>query len=362
MHKQNRDIRMMTNVETKIKQGRRLDFADALSLFVSYDLLQLGRLAESVTLDKFGPQVFYCINRHINYSNVCRMDCEFCQFRRRYSDNDSFSMTPAEIAQLAKTSQINGATEIHLVGSINPDLSYSYYIETLKNIKRVCPKLHVKAFTAVEIIHIAKLANMPVREALIELRNAGLDSMPGGGAEILSDDYFAQHCKAKFGPKKWLQVHRTAHDLDINTNATMLFGYQETLAQRVKHLLTLRKLQDESLAARKTAFQCFVPLPWINPDQSLPNASDQLKTIAISRLVLDNFKHVKAFWPMLGVGPAQIALSFGANDLDGTVQQYQIATAEKENSATNITEDRIQQLIIEAGKTPLKRTPSYQPQ
>lgn len=358
----------MDEIREKIAKGQRLELAEGLSLYEE-DLLSVGTLAEEITDQRVGRKVYYSINRHIHYTNVCRFRCGFCGFSRGATEDGAYTMSVSEVATLAAKAQRDGATEIHIVGGVNEELEFDYYLSMLKAIRGACPALHIKAFTAVEIVDLAAKAGQSIEQTLEQLMAVGLDSLPGGGAEIFSDAYFEKACPQKPKPTEWLQVHRTAHRLGLMTNATMLFGYIESREDRIQHLLQLRALQDESLAAGQGRFQCFVPLPYIkNPKSEIRNSKqmqmteiqnekteearpghsgtteidvvDELKTVAISRLLLDNIDHIKSFWPMLGVQVAQIALCFGADDLDGTVQEYRIVA--KEANAHDAGEQRVE--------------------
>lgn len=339
---------------------------DALTLYQSNDLLQLGQRAHHRQLTHQGKNVYYCVNRHINYTNGCRMKCHFCGFSRDPDHPDSYIMPPETVADQAEKAWQNGASEVHIVGGINPGLPYDYYLNMLQKTRLKCPKLYIKAFTAAEIVDLSDKSGQSIKNTLENLQEAGLNGLPGGGAEILSDDFFERFCPNKARPNQWLNVHATAHALGMMTNATMLYGYQETPAERIEHLFTLRKLQDCSLQKGRGAFQSFVPLPYIPPTDTAGKTSpkkidaiSELKTIAISRLVLDNIPHIKAFWPMLGEKLAQIALCFGANDLDGTVQTYKIVDKKTDNPNDVLTEQQIREMILETNLTPVKRDALY---
>lgn len=357
---------LFVRIAEVLERGDRLDFEGGLALYQSDDLLRLGQLAERVTLSRHRRNVYYSINRHINYTNICTMQCDFCGFSRRPGHEEGYVMSVDEVVSQAEEACRAGASEIHIVGGVHPDLPFEYYREMIERIGTTCPGLHIKAFTAVEIIDLAHKCGQSVEKTLTILMYLGLGSLPGGGAEILCDKYFKSVCSRKPGPALWLEVHATAHRLGLMTNATMLYGYRETLADRVNHLLKLRALQDHSLKHYRGRFQCFVPLPFLPPGGSgndhKTNALNDLRNIAVARLMLDNFDHIKAFWPMLGVKLAQVALCFGANDLDGTVQQYHIV--EKSSSADNVTEslsaEGLQALIGEADRIPVRRNGRYQ--
>ena len=356
-------------VERKLAAGQRLDLNDGLALYRCRDPFRIGQLAQQAAFSRVGRRVYYAVNRHINYSNICRLSCAFCTFRRTAEQPDAFTLSPDQIARIAHDALQDGATEVHIVGGVHPDLPFEYYRDVISHIRLACPGLHIKAFTAVEIIDLAHKADLSIEETLASLMEVGLGSLPGGGAEILCDQYFTELCPSKPGPRQWLDVHAVAHRLGPNSNATMLFGYGETLQQRLGHLLRLRELQDQSLAPGQAGhFDCFVPLPYVPPRKELQDkdlrqpvssATDQLKTIAISRLLLDNFKHIKAFWPMLGIKTAQIALTFGADDLEGTVQDYRVVEKNDPNLPSALSKERIVQIISETGRIPTQRDGFY---
>ena len=361
---------IVSQVAQKLERRQRLDLSDGLALYDSADVLQLGRLAEQVALQRVGPVAYYSINRHINYTNICRLGCSFCGFSRRPTQPDGYAMSIDEVIALAQQACLAGATEIHIVGGINPALPFQFYVEMIGGVHTACPNLHIKAFTAVEIVDMAQKSAKSVEEVLTILQRTYLGSLPGGGAEILCDEYFRRACPDKPTPVQWLDVHATAHRLGIPSNATMLYGHDETAEQRVRHMLKLRRLQDESLQLGKGRFQCFVPLPYVEPpdqeqthrpDGTLAGAVLDLKTIAISRLLLDNIEHIKAFWPMLGVQIAQVALCFGADDLDGTVQDYRIVEPPDARDAACLSVGQLRTMITEAGKRPIQRDGFYQP-
>lgn len=359
---------MLSQLQNQLSQGYRLTPADALSLFQSPDIFALGAIAEKTALALHHQNVYYSVNRHINYTNICSIGCTFCHFSCSPQDPAGYVLTPAQVAQLASQAVQAQATEIHIVGGINPDLPYDYYLSIIKEVRQNCPSLHIKAFTAPEIIDLAQKSSQSPSQVLAQLQSQGLNTLPGGGAEILSDKYFAQNCPKKPTPEQWLEVHRAAHALGIPTNATMLFGYQETIQQRIDHLFQLRDLQDQSLTQHQGSFQCFVPLPYIPPRSTTANADptpsidalDQLRTIAISRLVLDNIPHIKAFWPMLGLKLTQVALCFGCDDIDGTVTEYRVVK-NSDQPITGLTIHQLHRFICQARRQPVLRDGFYNP-
>ena len=355
-------------VRDKVLAGQPLDAADGLALYASRDLHGIGRLANVVRERLHGNQAFYNRNRHINYTNVCALSCKFCSFYRKRGEEGAYEMPVEQVVEIATKARDAGATEVHVVGGLHPWLKFDYYLDMLRSIRAACPQLHVKAFTAIEIIHLSRIARLSVAEVLTALRAAGLGSMPGGGAEIFDDRVHDEVFKGKVRSDKWFEVHRIAHSLGIYTNATMLYGHVETPAERVGHFIELRELQSESLATSPAHFNCMVPLSFI-PDQSelghLPGPTGlmDLKTLAIARLMLNNVAHIKAFWIMQGIGLSQVALDWGCDDLDGTVVWYDITKREGVAGTTHqelhVTD--IQRLIREAGRVPVERDTLYHP-
>ncbi|MCL2700340.1 MAG: radical SAM protein [Phycisphaerae bacterium] len=407
----------MRRIEEKLAAGQRLDLADGLALFACPDVHALGRLADTVRRRRHGVRTFYNINCHINYSNVCVLACGVCGFSRRAGEAGAYEMGVTEVAARAACAARAGADEVHITGGLHPDWPMERYEAMVRAVRRAAPTLHIKAFTAAEIAHMAARGGVTVEAVLRRLMAAGLDSLPGGGAEI-----FDPHVRAAMFPRKldaagWLAVHRQAHRLGLRSNATMLYGHAETQRHRVEHLLTLRALQDET-----GGFQAFVPLPFIpaatkrsedgpprstgvppvsrmgvSPMQPVPKEQtstsqpntneastpcakhgrdargthgqdaratprngggiDDLRTLAVARLMLDNFDHVKTFWIMHGLKLSQLALHFGADDVDGTVMRYAIV----EPPDTAVSESHLRKLIEEAGLNPVKRDSFYQP-
>jgi aminodeoxyfutalosine synthase len=349
----------------KVLAQAPLSHADGLALYATRDLHALGRLAHHVRTRLHGDRVYYNRNRHINYTNVCALSCKFCSFYRKRGEDGAYEMPVEQVVETAVKAKDAGATEVHIVGGLHPWLKFDYYTDMLKGVRAACPDLHIKAFTAIEIIHFSRIARMTVREVLIALREAGLGSLPGGGAEIFDDRVHDEIFKGKVRADKWFEVHRIAHSLGIYSNATMLYGHVETPAERINHFIALRELQRESLASSPASFNCCIPLSFI-PEQSElghlpgPTGLTDLKTLAIARLMLDNIAHVKAFWIMQGVGLSQVALDWGCDDLDGTVVWYDITKREGHGSThQELHEHDIKRLIREAGKTPVERDTLY---
>ena len=403
-------------IAEKVLAGQPLDQRDGETLYASRDIHAIGRLAHHVRTRLHGDIVYYNRNRHINYTNVCALSCKFCSFYRKRGEEGAYEMPVEQVVATAKKAAEAGATEVHIVGGLHPWLKFDYYLDMLRGIRAACPTLHIKAFTAIEIIHFGRIASMSVRDVLLALREAGLGSMPGGGAEIFDDRVHDQVFKGKVRADKWFEVHRTAHSLGIYTNATMLYGHVETPAERVAHLIKLRELQEESLQRHEGTkaprhegrdkdegisdttnaslpspslrasvpdafvpsstvpdafvpafFNCMIPLSFIPDNSELghlpgPTGLTDLKTLAIARLMLHNIAHIKAFWIMQGVHLAQVALDWGCDDLDGTVVWYDITRREGDGTThQEMHVDQLLRLIREAGKTPVERDTLYMP-
>ncbi len=348
-------------VAAKLAAGQRLDRDDGLALMTSRDLIGLGALADAARRAKNGDQAFYVVNRHLNYSNVCVNRCAFCAFWRGPQAEDAYTLSPAQAAAQAAEEPELGIDEFHIVGSCHPDLPLDYYLELLRAVKKARPRAALKAFTPVEIDHFARLSGLPVRQVLGLLQEAGLEAMPGGGAEIFAPKPRAKLCPRKISGQRWLEICGQAHGLGIPTNATMLYGHIENAAERVDHLLALREQQD-----RSGGFNAFIPLAF-HPQNTVldelepTTALDDLRVIATARLILDNFPHIKAYWVMLGEKLAQVALSFGADDLDGTIVEERITHSAGATSAKGLSERRLRSMIQAAGFTPVRRDCFYHP-
>jgi aminodeoxyfutalosine synthase len=359
----------LAGVCEKVLAAEPLAYDDGVALYRSRDLHGVGRLANFVRERLHGDKTYYNRNRHINYTNVCALSCKFCSFYRKRGEEGAYEMPVEQVVATAVKARDAGATEVHIVGGLHPWLKFDYYLDMLRGIRAAAPDLHIKAFTAIEIVHFTRVARMNVSEVLIALRDAGLGSLPGGGAEIFDDRVHDEVFKGKVRADRWFDVHRTAHSLGIYSNATMLYGHVETLEERVNHLLALRRLQAESLASSRAAFNCVIPLSFIPEGSELgnlpgPTGLTDLKTLAIARLMLDNIAHIKAFWIMQGVGLSQLALNWGCDDLDGTVVWYDI-TKRREGGGGGVTthqelhEADLRRLIREAGRTPVERDTLY---
>lgn len=351
----------IASISERVLAGGRLSDADALFLFESHDLAAIGELAALVNERKNGRRVCFNVNRHINYTNVCVNRCRFCAFRRDQGEEGAYLLGMEEIRAAAAEALRQGATEIHMVGGLHPDLPFDGHLEMLRAVKSVSPQLHLKAFTAVEIDHLSRIGGLPLPEVLMRLRQAGLDSLPGGGAEIFAEPVREKLCKDKISGARWLEVMEEAHRCGLRSNATMLYGHLENHGDRVAHMARLRELQD-----RTGGFQAFVPLPFQSENTPLRDEAtrgaggvDDLKTIAVARLYLDNFAHIKAYWVLLGEKLAQVALAFGADDLDGTVVDERIGHEAGADSPRGMTREGIVRLIRKAGREPVERDSLY---
>jgi len=356
-------------IARKVMEGASLSAQDGAALYASRDLHGIGRLANFVREKLHGAKTYFNRNRHINYTNVCALSCKFCSFYRKRGEEGAYEMPVEQVIVTAAKAADAGATEVHIVGGLHPWLKFDYYLDMLRGIRRERPALHIKAFTAIEIIHLGRIAHLEVREVLTSLRDAGLGSLPGGGAEIFDDRVHDEVFRGKVRADRWFHVHRTAHELGIASNATMLYGHVETAAERVGHMIKLRQLQAESLAAMKSdpqraCFNCVIPLSFIPQDSELghlpgPTGLTDLKTLAIARLIIDNIAHIKAFWIMQGVGLSQIALHWGCDDLDGTVVWYDITKGQGHGVHQELRVSDIRRLIREAGRIPVERDTLY---
>ena len=351
----------LADIYEKVVAGQRLSREDGLRLFESHDLLTIGFLANLVRERLHSQKTYWVYNQHINYSNICTNGCRFCAFSRRLGEEGGFALTLDQIANKVRERLREPITEIHVVGGCHPDLPFSYYLDLVRTIKQVRPKVTVKAFTAVEVAHLAKNDGLTISEVLLALKEAGVEALPGGGAEVFSSRVRQLLCPEKLSGNGWLEVAKEAHQVGMRSNATLLYGHLETPAERVDHMLALRKAQDET-----GGFITFIPLAFqsantgIEPFKERTGYTD-LKTIAVSRLLLDNFAHIKAYWIMLGVKIAQTALYFGADDLDGTVMEERIGHMAGASSAEALTPEELKALIRAAGHEPVQRDTFFRP-
>jgi len=351
----------LREIEKKLLEGERLGMEDGLACLATSDLTGLGQLALGVKRARYGNKAFFISNHHLNYTNICENRCRFCAFHRASDSDDGYTMTPEEAAKQIAESPVADLREVHLVGGCHPDLDFPYYPALLKALSHARPGLEIKAFTAVEIAHMASIATISSMECLKRLKESGLSAMPGGGAEVFSERVREALFPRKIDADTWLRIHGEAHSLGIGTNATLLFGHMETQPEQVEHLLRLRVQQDAS-----GGFRAFIPLPFHPENTPLnhmpgPTAVDILKTIATSRLILDNFAHIKAYWVMLGPRLTQTALHFGADDLEGTIVKERIAHQAGAKTAAGLTRDRLIELVKETGFEPVQRDTFHQP-
>jgi aminodeoxyfutalosine synthase len=350
----------MQRITEKVHAGERLSFEDGLALFMSRDLLALGALANAVRERLHGDRTYFNVNMRFEATNVCEASCSFCAFAKLKEGDPGAHTTTHEAAwkELAEHPETR-LSELHMVNGLHPSLPFEWYEELLRGWKRVRPSVHLKCFTAVEIHFFAQRFGMTYETVLTRLRDAGLGSLPGGGAEILHPDVRRRIATDKADGEQYLAAHRAAHQLGIPSNCTMLYGHIETFEHRVDHLLRLRALQDDT-----KGFQCFIPLAFHNENNSLkklpePTAFDSLRTLAISRLMLDNIPHVKAYWVSMGIATAQTSLSFGADDLDGTIVHESIYHSAGSRVPMALSRDELVRLIREAGRIPVERDTTY---
>jgi len=338
----------------KVLEGRRLGKEDGLALLQSWDLVAIGRMADQVKQAKSGNQVFFVINRQINPTNICVLDCKFCDFAARPKDAHAYEMSMEEI--LGKCDE--GLSEVHIVGGLHPTWKFEDYLNIVKTIHQAYPRIQIKAWTAVEIEWFSRIANLSIEEVLARLREAGLASLPGGGAEVFSARVREALFPRKIGEREWFEVHKIAHRMGIPSNSTLLYGHIETYQERVEHLLKLRQAQEEA-----PGFLSFIPLA-LQPGHTglvdrQASAIEDLRTVACARLLLDNIPHVKSYWVMLGEETASVALNFGADDLDGTIGEERIAHAALAGSPVGLARERLVDMIREAGKVPVERDALY---
>jgi aminodeoxyfutalosine synthase len=346
-------------IAQKILAGERLSASDGLVLFESHDLLAVGWLANHLREQKHGNLCYYNVNRHINPTNVCVAHCRLCAFGRSPDAPGAYTFSLEQIWARAAEGVAEGATEFHIVGGLHPDLPFSYYLDLIRGLKQRFPQVHLKAFTMVEVGYYARISKLSIRDTLLRMKEAGVDSLPGGGAEIFHPRVRRIICDHKVSGQMWLEIARTAHEIGLRSNATMLYGQIENAEERVDHLLQLRALQD-----RTRGFVAFIPLAFHPANTALSHLPrttgfDDLKAIAVSRLLLDNFEHIKAYWIMLTPRIAQIALRFGANDLDGTVVEEKIYHDAGATTPEHLTRAELERLIRAAGRVPVERDTLY---
>jgi aminodeoxyfutalosine synthase len=338
----------------KVLSSERLDRNDGLTLLETWDVTAVGKMADHVKREKSGNHVYFVMNRQLNPTNLCVLDCVFCDFAARPGDAHAYEMTREEM--LGKLS--NELSEVHIVGGLHPKWRFEDYLRIVQDIHEAFPKLQIKAWTAVEIDWFARIGRMSIGEVLTRMKDAGVRSLPGGGAEVFSERVRHATFEHKMGADRWLEVHRVAHEMGIRSNATLLYGHVETYEERIEHMLRLRQAQDE-----QAGFLSFIPLALQPGNTGLvdrqASAIEDLRTLACSRLMLDNFDHIKSYWVMLGEDTASIGLSFGASDLDGTIGEERIAHYAQAKSAVGLARDKLVTMIREAGKVPAERDALY---
>lgn len=345
----------------KLQNRDRLNHADGVSLYHSQDLIGIGRLADMERRRRHGRAAYYVYNQHLNYTNVCSNRCRFCAYAKNDDEKGAFTLSLPRIRKLLAERGDEPVQEIHMVGGINPALPFDYYVDLIKTIRTARPHVTIKAFTAVEIDHLARISGHSLEETIGVLKNAGLAMLPGGGAEILNSRIRKRLFPRKIDFSRWLEIMEAVHAAGLTSNATMLYGHIESPEERVDHLLKLRALQDNT-----GGFSAFIPLAFHSGNTELDQipattAFNDLKNIAVSRLMLDNFEHIKAYWVMIGEKLAQVALSFGADDLDGTIIEEKISHTAGAKSAKGLTPDEMEDLIKGAGFIPVERDSFYHP-
>ena len=349
-------------IEAKVRAGERLSFDDGVALMKCPDVLRIGQLADHARRQRWGDKAYFVINRHLNPTNVCFAGCRFCAFAKTPDQEGAFTYTPEQaVEKAAETMKTWGEeiTELHMVGGLHPDLPFEYYEDLLRALKQRFPQLHLKAFTAVEIEFFCEISGLDSETVLRRLKAAGLDSLPGGGAEIFADRVRDELCANKIYGDRWLEIHEQAHAMDLSTTATMLYGHVETLEERIDHMVRLRESQD-----RTGGYTAFIPLSFHPEDTELshlpgPSGFDDLRTLAVSRLMLDNVPHIKVYWVMTGIKIAQMGLHFGADDIDGTVIDEKITWAAGQRNARGMTQADLIRLVKEAGFRPIQRDTVY---
>ncbi|MFI3330506.1 MAG: CofH family radical SAM protein [Rikenellaceae bacterium] len=344
-------------------KGERISCSDALTLYKEAPLSFLSQASSEIKRAKTGNDVFYNINFHIEPTNICIFKCKFCSYRKPATSPEAWDYSLEEIFEQAKAQQDKNVTEVHIVGGVHPEHDLYYYAKMISGIKEILPKVTIKAFSAIELAYMIEQANLSYSEGLQLLKNAGMQTLPGGGAEIFDEEIRAQICPDKGSTKQWLELHESAHRLDISTNATMLYGHIESIEHRIDHLNRLRELQDKT-----QGFNAFIPLKYRNFGNELSSRgevsiTEDMRMIAISRIFLDNFNHIKAYWPMFGKTTTELALAFGADDIDGTIDDstkiYSMAGAEDTKPSMSVSD--IKRIIENAGYKAVERDSFYNP-
>ncbi len=348
----------LSQIRDKVEAGTRLTEDDALALYRSRDLIAVGEMANIANRRKNGDRVYFIVNRHINPTNICINRCKFCAFSKEKDDPLAYTMTMDEILSRAEEGQAQKATELHIVGGLHPDLPFDFYLKMLRTLRDRFPAMHVQAFTAVEIDYFAQITGLPLAEVISQLKEAGLGSLPGGGAEIFAPEVRNAICPEKIPGSRWLEVMEAVHSAGLKSNATMLYGHVESLESRVDHMRLLRELQD-----RTGGFQAFIPLAFHPKNTEIAKGFttgvEDLLALAVGRLYLDNFAHIKSFWIMVGPKLAQISLHFGVDDIDGTVVEEKITHAAGAQSGQEMSVSDLVTMIRQAGRIPVERDTLY---
>ena len=345
----------------KVVHGTRLSKEDGLCIYETHDLMGVGQMADYVRQQRHGKRAYFVYNQHLNYTNVCRNRCRFCAYAKDEGEEGSYAWSMEEVEHRLRERKEEPVDELHIVGGLNEKLDFQYFIDLLKTVKKVRPEAAIKAFTCVEIDYLSQLSGLSLEETIARLKDAGLDMMPGGGAEVLNSRVHGELFPKKIGHQRWLEIVKAVHKAGIQTNATMLYGHIETLEERVEHLMSLRAIQDET-----QGFSAFIPLAFHSENTELSHlppttAMDDLKNVAAARLMLDNFPHIKAYWVMIGEPLSQVALNFGADDLDGTIIEERITHTAGAKSAKGLTRTQMKGMIKAAGFQPVQRDSFYNP-
>ena len=348
----------LQGIRDKVTAGERVSEEDALALFRTRDIHAVGEIADIANRRRNGDRVYFIVNRHINPTNICVNRCRFCAFSKSKEEPLAYTMTMDEILVRAEEARSQNATELHIVGGLHPDLSFDFYLRMLKTLRERFPELHIQAFTAVEIDHFSRITGLSLGEVIRQLKEVGLGSLPGGGAEIFAPEIRNLICSEKISGDRWLEIMEEVHGAGLKSNATMLYGHVETLESRVDHMRRLRELQD-----RTGGFQSFIPLAFHPKNTEIAKGYttgiEDLLSLAVGRIFLDNFRHVKSFWIMVGPKVAQVSLHFGVNDIDGTVVEEKITHAAGARAGQEMTVSELVTMIRQAGRIPVERDTLY---
>jgi aminodeoxyfutalosine synthase len=348
----------LRTIQDKVSAGERLSEEDALALFLSRDVHSVGEMADLANRRVNGDRVYFIVNRHINPTNICVNRCKFCAFSKGREEPLAYTMTMDEILSRAEEARFQNATELHIVGGLHPGLPFDFYLRMLRALRERFPEMHIQAFTAVEIDYFSQITGLPLEDVIRQLKDAGLGSLPGGGAEIFDPEIRNRICPEKITGDRWLEIMEAVHNAGLRSNATMLYGHVETLPSRVGHMRRLRDLQD-----RTGGFQSFIPLAFHPKNTEIAkgytSGLTDLLTLAVGRIYLDNFRHVKSFWIMVGPKVAQVSLHFGVNDIDGTVVEERITHAAGARTGQEMTVSELVTLIRQAGRIPVERDTLY---